>query len=683
MTSTPSARSWPGERRRRRSSLRLATVARRPRLGSSLEYCIYAAASQPAREVVDDDGDRAATCSARPGHSARSSTGVDLSQPVDDATFEAIHEAFLEHQVICIRGQSAMTPSDQLAFSARWGEISIHPYVPSIEGYPGLMRIYDPNPVTQTWHSDTTHATQPPAITLLLARTIPPVRRRHHVVQRLRGLRGPLAGPARDARRAAGRAPGHRAGRLRRPRRRGGAHRAPGHPHPSRDGSQRALYVNGNYTTRFDGWTAEDSAPLLDYLYAQVGRPEYVYRHKWQVGDLVIWDNRCTQHAVVGDTGGRRAHAAPRHHRRRRAGLMADPNVSVLVSADDLAAALAGHPARPRRAGRSGRRRRGSAGRGRPARGRFARRPPDVDVRDPAGGGRHQARRRPSPRSPTTARPCTSTAGSASARSPAWRRPGSSPNGLPSMGLRRSPSGRAPISARSAPTPRASPKPGSSACACRTARPSCRRSAGSPRCSRRTRCRTRSRPASEPTIVYDIATTAVAGNKVLLAKKRGDKTIPAGWAADDQGRPTTDTAAASVRHLQWFGGHKGFGLALLVELLAGVLAGSSFGTTERTASPLHGDVRVAKGFVLHRDRPGALHAGWPTSGRASTPSSARSASGERAPGVDRIWLPGEPEHVRSLRARARRHPAAGAAAGRAGPARRRRRRRADRADGVL
>ena len=103
---------------------------------------------------------------------------------------------------------------------------------------------------------------------------------------------------------------------------------------------------------------------------------------------------------------------------------------------------------------------------------------------------------------------------------------------------------------------------------------------------------------AEPTIVYDIATTAVAGNKVLLAKKRGDKTIPAGWAADDQGRPTTDTAAASVRHLQWFGGHKGFGLALLVELLAGVLAGSSFGTTERTASPLHGDVRVAKGFVL-------------------------------------------------------------------------------------
>ena len=152
---------------------------------------------------------------------------------------------------------------------------------------------------------------------------------------------------------------------------------------------------------------------------------------------------------------------------------------------------------------------------------------------------------------------------------------------------------------------------------------------------------------TEPAIVYDIATTAVAGNKVLLAKKRGDKTIPAGWAADDQGRPTTDTAAASVRHLQWFGGHKGFGLALLVELLAGVLAGSSFGTTERTASPLHGDVRVAKGFVLVAIDPSRF---MPTADfRASVDTLIREIrEGERAPGIDRIWLPGEPEHVRSL-----------------------------------
>jgi len=101
-----------------------------------------------------------------------------------------------------------------------------------------------------------------------------------------------------------------------------------------------------------------------------------------------------------------------------------------------------------------------------------------------------------------------------------------------------------------------------------------------------------------PTVVYDIATTAVAGNRLLLAKRRGDTTIPEGWACDEQGRPTTDTEAASVWNLQWFGGHKGYGLGFFVEVLAGVLAGSSYGRSEHTASPVHGKGRVAKGFTF-------------------------------------------------------------------------------------
>jgi LDH2 family malate/lactate/ureidoglycolate dehydrogenase len=106
-------------------------------------------------------------------------------------------------------------------------------------------------------------------------------------------------------------------------------------------------------------------------------------------------------------------------------------------------------------------------------------------------------------------------------------------------------------------------------------------------------------PADEEApVVFDIATTAVAGNKILLAKKRGDKEIPAGWASDDQGRPTTDTEAASIDHLQWFGGHKGYGIAFFVEVLAGVLANSSFGRTEHTGSPVHGKDRVAKGALF-------------------------------------------------------------------------------------
>lgn len=229
--------------------------------------------------------------------------GVDLAGPIDDALFDALHEAFLKHHIICVRGQSAMTEADQLAFSERWGRISIHPYVPSIEGYPGLMRIYDPNPVTQTWHSDTTHAAKPPAITVLLARTIPPYggdtmwSNVSRVYEELSpGLRATLDGLKavhQGTELAASAGLDSEAVRTVHPVIR---------THP--ETGKRSLYVNGNYTTSFDGWTPEDSAPLLEYLYAQVGRPEYVYRHKWQVGDLVMWDNRCTQHAVVGDTAG-------------------------------------------------------------------------------------------------------------------------------------------------------------------------------------------------------------------------------------------------------------------------------------------------------------------------------------------------------------------------------------------
>ncbi|NUP31768.1 MAG: hypothetical protein HOU01_08630 [Streptomycetaceae bacterium] len=230
-------------------------------------------------------------------------TGVDLATDTSDATVERLQELFLEHQVLCIRGQQAMTPQRQLDFAARWGEISVHPYVPSIDGYPGLMKIYDPNPVTQRWHADTTHAAAPPALSMLLARILPPIGGDtmwadayaayeglspglRHTLDGLRAVhRGTeLAGDAGLDRAAVTQT--HPVART--------------HPVTGR----KALFVNGDYTSHFEGWTVEESAPLLAYLYAQVARPELVYRHRWQVGDLVIWDNRCTQHAVVGDTGG-------------------------------------------------------------------------------------------------------------------------------------------------------------------------------------------------------------------------------------------------------------------------------------------------------------------------------------------------------------------------------------------
>ena len=72
-----------------------------------------------------------------------------------------------------IRGQVALTPEDQIAFAGRWGTIVPHPYVEPIEGHPEMIRIYDPNPLTETWHTDFSYEKRPPAISFLLARVIP------------------------------------------------------------------------------------------------------------------------------------------------------------------------------------------------------------------------------------------------------------------------------------------------------------------------------------------------------------------------------------------------------------------------------------------------------------------------------------------------------------------------------
>ncbi|WP_420620096.1 TauD/TfdA dioxygenase family protein [Candidatus Poriferisocius sp.] len=229
--------------------------------------------------------------------------GLDLTSEIFDTEFASVRDALHGNGVICIRGQEAMTPEDQLAFAAKWGEVSIHPYVPSIEGYPGIMKIYDPNPITQTWHSDSTHMREPHAYTLLLARVLPEVggdtmfasatRAFESLSPGLQELLRSLSAVHEGTSLAADAGLDHEAV-------------VAVHPmvrvHP--DTGAEALFVNGNYVTRIDRWTLEESRPLLEHLYGVIGRYENTYRHRWCSGDLVIWDNRLTQHAVVGDVAG-------------------------------------------------------------------------------------------------------------------------------------------------------------------------------------------------------------------------------------------------------------------------------------------------------------------------------------------------------------------------------------------
>jgi taurine dioxygenase len=229
-------------------------------------------------------------------------TGIDLSQPIDGATFEQLRAAFLEHHVLCFRDQE-LTPEQQLAFAARWGQISVHPYVAPIEGYPGIMEVYDPHPITTTWHQDTTHSKTPPRMSLLLARRVPAYggdtmfANQHLALEGLspafqrvlEGLRAVHSGTE-LAQAEKGLSP-----------REVTAVHPVARRHP--DTGRRGLFVNADYTREIEGWSEEESRPLLQFLYATASRPEYTWRHHWRVGDLLLWDNASVQHAVVPDVG--------------------------------------------------------------------------------------------------------------------------------------------------------------------------------------------------------------------------------------------------------------------------------------------------------------------------------------------------------------------------------------------
>jgi len=66
----------------------------------------------------------------------------------------------------------------------------------------------------------------------------------------------------------------------------------------------KALYVNSGHTVRFKDMTEEESAPLLNFLFAHQARPEFTCRFRWEAGSLAFWDNRCAQHNPINDYHG-------------------------------------------------------------------------------------------------------------------------------------------------------------------------------------------------------------------------------------------------------------------------------------------------------------------------------------------------------------------------------------------
>lgn len=231
---------------------------------------------------------------------------LDLREPPDDTTMGRLRTAFLDHGVLVFRGQR-LTPADHVAFTSRWGDVEVHPQLLHVEGYPALS--YLDNALseklgTDCWHSDAMALEQPPLGSLLYARELPEVGGDTMFANQYLAYEALSAGFQRllEPLRAVNVFDASLAEKL-------GTDmsRLPKASHPivrtHPETGRRALYVSAYFTSHIEGMTPEESAPILEYLYRHATQAEFVYRHRWQLGDLLIWDNRCMQHYAVHDYG--------------------------------------------------------------------------------------------------------------------------------------------------------------------------------------------------------------------------------------------------------------------------------------------------------------------------------------------------------------------------------------------
>jgi LDH2 family malate/lactate/ureidoglycolate dehydrogenase len=151
-----------------------------------------------------------------------------------------------------------------------------------------------------------------------------------------------------------------------------------------------------------------------------------------------------------------------------------------------------------------------------------------------------------------------------------------------------------------------------------------------------------------PPMVLDIANTGVARGKIYLASQRGEE-IPLGWANDADGEPTTDPLAALAGEILPMGGHKGYGISVLMDVLSGVLTGAAFGPD--VAGPYQAEKRSGAGHLLIALNIEAFEPLAVFNSRVETLIEGLK-SAKLAKGFDEVLYPGELEAGNAVRQRA-------------------------------
>lgn len=244
-------------------------------------------------------------------------SGVKLAQGVSAQLAADIRQVFLDHQVIFLRDQP-LSPQQFLDFARAMGEPIEYPFVKGLEGFPHIIEVkkleHEKTNFGGIWHSDTTYLDMPPMGSMLLSREVPPYggdtlfasqtlayeslsSTMQHLLE---GLLGISSSAKADVSKT-------REDRIKSD----GKENAPQeysaeHPvvrtHP--ETGRKALYVNVAHTAGIKGMADEESASLLNFLFAHQVKPEFTCRFAWEPNAIAFWDNRCAQHNPVNDYHG-------------------------------------------------------------------------------------------------------------------------------------------------------------------------------------------------------------------------------------------------------------------------------------------------------------------------------------------------------------------------------------------
>ena len=244
--------------------------------------------------------------------------GIDLTRDLDPSAVAEIRSAWLAHQVIAFPGQR-LEIADIERFASYLGPNGEDPYIAAIPGHPRVVQVKrdadEKTPLfAETWHSDWSFLPKPPAATVLYGNVIPPVggdtlfsnqyaawdalpAPMKTLLQGRNGIHSARRGYSREGaygERDQGRSMAIRYG--------DSAMKTQLHPlgRKHTETGRTALFVSPGYTIGIESMPEDEAQQVLLELYAHQSKPEFVYRHRWSAGMLVMWDNRCLIHAATG-----------------------------------------------------------------------------------------------------------------------------------------------------------------------------------------------------------------------------------------------------------------------------------------------------------------------------------------------------------------------------------------------